>query len=250
MAKRFGKYEVLEEIARGAMGIVYKARHPALEKTVALKALMEAHESSKEQVERFQAEAKAAAKLRHPNIVPVHDVGISNGVLYFTMDFIEGTTLKDLIERRSLSARAAAELLAKVARALHYAHGQGIIHRDVKPANVLIDREGLPYVTDFGLAVDAAAAARAQGKKAATAGTPEYMSPEQAAGRADADLRTDVYSLGATLYKALTGRPVFSGPHLLAVLSRIRFDEPKPPSRWEASVPRDLETICLKCLEK
>jgi len=249
MERKFGKYIVQEEIARGGMGVVYKARHKSLGKTVALKALLHAHEASKDEVDRFFAEAKSVARLRHPHIVPVHDVGVSQGLLYFTMDFIEGTTLFDLIERRTLSPRSLAGILALCARALHYAHGQGIIHRDVKPQNILLGRDNEPYLTDFGLAKDV------EGDRGSSAsgpiiGTLEYMSPEQAAGGTRVDFRADVWGIGAVLYKGLTGRPVFSGKTVLKVLQKIQSQDPRPPSRLRSGVPRDLETICLKCLEK
>ncbi|MHC5078369.1 MAG: protein kinase domain-containing protein [Planctomycetota bacterium] len=249
MPQIFGKYIVLKEIARGAMGVVYQAKHKNLGKTVALKALLEAHEASKDLIDRFYAEAKSAAKLQHPNIVSVHDVGISKGIFYFTMDFIEGSTLDALLEKRTLSHRGIAEILAKVAQGLHYAHHQGIIHQDVKPANILIDRGGVPFVTDFGLAKDVETEKPAPGK-GPIVGTPEYMSPEQSMGQPNIDMRTDVYSTGAVLYKALTGRSVFTGTNLLKILHKVRYADPRPPSRIQKGIPKDLETICLKCLEK
>ncbi|GEM_PF-1348696 len=247
--RTFGNYEILHEVARGGMGIIYQAWHPGLEKEVALKTLLEGETATREQIERFHREAKSAARLRHPNIVAVHDVGIAEGVHYFTMDFIEGRDMDELIEEGSLSMMQAVEILSAIAHALHYAHGHGIIHRDIKPANILIDEEGDPYITDFGLAKDVAAHKKLSMDGAAI-GTPEYMSPEQAQGKARVDARTDIFSTGAVLYKALCGRSPFTGQTPMAVLSKIVNDDPPPPRRLRPGVPKNLETVCLKCLEK
>jgi hypothetical protein len=247
---RFGGYDLLSEVARGGMGVVYKANHLALGRVVALKMILEGRLGSGESVQRFHQEARAAAALDHPNIVPVFDIGIHEGRHYFTMPFVEGSSLKDAIARGGIPApAAAAALMRTVAEAVAAAHGAGIVHRDLKPENVLIDRDGRPRVTDFGLAkregVDTSLTATGQ-----VLGTPAYMAPEQANGETDKiGPTTDVYSLGGILFFALTGRAPFTG-RLTEVLMQVGNERPPAPRTINANVPAVLEAICLRCLEK
>lgn len=246
----FGDYELLAEIARGGMGIVYKARQIRLNRIVALKMILARSFASTEEVRRFHLEAEAAARLQHPGIVPVFEVGEQQGQHYYSMGFIEGESLATRLAASPLAPREAARLMMLVAEAVQYAHDQGVIHRDIKPANILVDRDQSPYVTDFGLAK------RVEGDSELTAsgqiiGTPGYMSPEQAAGRADRISETaDVYSLGATLYACLTSRPPFQADTVVDTMLQVVEREPVPPRSLNPSVSKDLETICLKCLEK
>jgi hypothetical protein len=240
-----GAYLILREISRTGMGVVYRAYDPAADVEVALKTLPGG--AAPAQVERIRSEARAVSGLDHANIVRLRDVGTSEGIHYFTLDFIEGRTLDDRIREGGLPLPAVCRILATVCDALHYAHGRGIVHRDVKPSNILLDREGVPFVTDFGLAVqagpgDGTAAGPAQG-------TPEYMSPEQAGGAAPVDARTDVYGVGAVLYRILCGRPPFTG-QTAELLRRIAEEEPRPPGELEPGLPGDLVGICLRCLRK
>ena len=246
----FGDYELLEEIARGGMGVVYKARQINLNRIVALKMILSGQLASDEDVQRFYAEAEAAANLDHPGIVPIYEVGEHEGQHYFSMGYIEGESLADTIRDAPLSPRQAAEYVKKIAEAIAYAHERGVIHRDLKPANVLLDRYGEPKVTDFGLAK------KVEGDSDLTAtgqvlGTPSYMPPEQAAGNLDEiGPLSDVYSLGAVLYCLLTGRPPFQAASHLDVLMQVLDQRPLALRTLNQSIPRDLETICLKCLRK
>ncbi|MBI3415424.1 MAG: protein kinase [Verrucomicrobia bacterium] len=249
--KLFGDYELLEEIARGGMGIVYKARQRSLNRLVALKMILAGQFASKQIAQRFKSEAGAAAILQHPNIVAVHDVGVHEGQHFFSMDFVEGQNLTQLVGNRPLPAQHAARYLKQIAEAIHYAHQQGILHRDLKPSNVLIDAASdQPRVTDFGLAK------RLDGESSITMtgqvlGSPNFMPPEQASGtRGKVGRHSDVYGLGGILYFLLTARPPFQGETLEATLHAALHVEPIAPRLLNASVPRDLETICLKCLEK
>jgi eukaryotic-like serine/threonine-protein kinase len=250
LPRRFGNYELLEELGRGGMGVVYKARQINLNRIVALKVILQGGQASPEALARFEAEARAAARLDHPNIVPVYEVGDCEGQAYFSMKYIDGTTLAARVAEGPLAPQQAAGYLATIARAVHYAHEHGILHRDLKPSNVLIDREGQPYVTDFGLAK------QVQGdpsltRTGAILGTPCYMSPEQAFGDQGAiGPASDVYSLGTILYELLTGRPPFRAASSTDTLLLVREQEPVPPRFLNPKVDPDLELICLQCLQK
>jgi WD40 repeat protein/predicted Ser/Thr protein kinase len=243
----FGDYEILEEIARGGMGVVYRARQQGLNRVVALKMILAGEFASPDAVQRFCSEAKNVARLDHPHIVPVYEVGEYNGLPFFSMKYIDGSSL---VQRSPTAPRAVAELIMKVARAVHHAHQRGILHRDIKPGNILLDRAGEPYVSDFGLAkhVEAATAHTLSG---AVVGTPSYMAPEQALGHSKRlTTAADVYGLGAVLYEMLTGQPPFKGETPLETLQEVLTQEVVPPRRLRPGVPRDLEVICLKCLQK
>ncbi len=246
----FGDYEGLMEIARGGMGVVYKARQVGLNRDVALKMILAGEFAGEDDVRRFFVEAEAAAHLDHPHIVPVYEVGEHNGQPYFTMKLVEGGSLASVSTTPSTDPKQTATLLAKVARAVHYAHQRGILHRDLKPANILLDINGEPYVTDFGLAK------RIEGDSGLTqsgsvVGTPSYMPPEQAAGKVrDLTTAADVYSLGAVLYHLLTGQPPFRGDSVLETLQQVLDQEPVSPRSINRLVTPELEAICRKCLEK
>jgi predicted Ser/Thr protein kinase len=248
--KYFGDYELLEEIARGGMGIVWKARQTSLRRDVALKMIRAGALAGPDEVHRFLREAEAAANLQHPNIVAIHEVGEHGGQHYFSMDYVAGRDLGTLVKDGPLSPQAAARYVKIIAEAVHFAHQHGTLHRDLKPQNVLIDAADQPRITDFGLAKFMNQDSRMT-QSGAVMGTPSYMSPEQAAGRqADIGPASDVYSLGAMLYELLTGRPPFRGSTPMATLLEVLEAEPAAPRRLKADIPLDLETICLKCLEK
>jgi hypothetical protein len=241
-------YEILGELGRGGMGVVYRARHLALDRVVALKMLRDDAWAGSDGVERFHGEARAVAQLRHPHIVQVHEVGTHDGRPYFSLELCEGGSLHTRLAGVPLPAQEAARLVEKLARAVQAAHEQQIIHRDLKPLNVLLTRDGEPKITDFGLAKKLDAD-QTQTRTGAVLGTPSYMAPEQAGG-GKAGPPADVYSLGAILYECLTGRPPFQAPTPLDTLLLVTTAEPVPVRRLQPQVPRDLETICLKCLEK
>ena len=246
----FGDYELIQEIARGGMGVVYKARQKSLNRIVAVKMILAGQLAGNVEVKRFRTEAEAAANLQHPNIVAIHEVGEHEGRHYFSMDCVEGKDLAQLLRGGPLPAASAAEMLKTISDAVKYAHQRGILHRDLKPQNVLLDERGQPRITDFGLAkkVDQDSGLTASG---AVMGSPAYMSPEQARGQQDRiGPQCDVYSLGAILYEMLTGQPPFRGETIMATLREVIEFPPVPPSKLNPNVSKDLETICLKCLEK
>jgi serine/threonine-protein kinase len=291
LARQFGDFELIEELGRGGMGVVYKARQKSLDRIVALKMVREAHLATDADRARFRTEAEAAARLKHPNIVTVYEVGLVSGQAYLCMEFIGGETLADVVRANGpLPPQEAARLVAVIARAVHHAHSEGILHRDLKPANILLQgakrleggshagenenqknsipapltaliapvapasdsqlaNHSVPKVTDFGLAkrIDDAQSLTRTG---AVIGTPSYMSPEQAAGRKDLTPAADVYSLGAILYELLTGRPPFQAAHPIDTLLLVLEQEPVPPHDLNRTVDRELELICLKCLQK
>ncbi len=246
----FGDYELLDEIARGGMGVVYKARQTSLNRIVALKMILAGQLAGEEDVQRFHAEAEAAANLDHPGIVPIYEIGEHEGQHYFSMGFVEGESLANIIKERPLPPRVAVEYLKKIADAMAFAHERGVIHRDLKPANVLVDLNNEPKVTDFGLAkkLDGDSDLTATGQ---ILGTPSYMPPEQAAGKMEEVTETaDIYSLGAILYALITGRPPFQAASHLDTLLQVIEREPVAPRMLDPSLSKDLETICLKALAK
>lgn len=248
--RRFGNYELLEEIARGGMGIVYRARQSKPSRIVAIKTILAGHLATREHVERFLAEAEAAAQLQHPGIVAIHEVGQSEGQHFFSMDLVEGTSLAALIREKPIASRQAAQYVKLIAEAIHFAHQRGVLHRDLKPSNVLVDATDQPRVTDFGLAkqIESDSDLTVSGQ---VLGTPSYMPPEQASGQISRiDARSDVYALGATLYALLTGRPPFQAENAAATLRQVLENDPVTPGQLNPEIDRDLETICLKCLEK
>lgn len=245
-----GDYELLEEIARGGMGVVYKARQISLNRIVALKMIKAGELAGGEEIQRFISEAENAAKLDHPNIVPVFEVGECDGRHFFSMGLVDGISLADRLKDGPMLPREAAELVGTIAAAVQYAHDKGIVHRDLKPANVLIETDGKPRITDFGLAknISADSGVTATGQ---VVGTPSYMPPEQATGKTqEIGPAVDVYSLGAMLYALIVGRPPFQAANVLETLKQVCEQEPVSPRTLNATVDRDLETICLKCLEK
>jgi serine/threonine protein kinase len=272
-------YVVLGELGRGGMGVVYKARQLGLNRLVALKMILAGELAGAEELTRFRVEAEAVARLEHPNIVHIYEIGTHAGGPYFSLEYVDGGNLAQKLAGTPLPARPAAELAEKLARAVYYAHERGILHRDLKPANILLQKDeggrtkgeqgGLsgssfivhpssfvPKITDFGLAKrlesePGEADPKSQTQTGAVMGTPSYMAPEQAEGKTrEIGPRTDVHALGAILYELLTGRPPFRGTSALETLLQVRSQEPVPPSRLVPKVPRDLETICLKCLHK
>jgi serine/threonine protein kinase/Tfp pilus assembly protein PilF len=245
-----GDYELLKVVGRGGQGVVYRAHQKSLNRTVALKMISVGSWATEAHLKRFRREAEAAASLEHPGIVPIHEVGESDGSWYFSMRFVEGGQLDQVIKREPMSIRQAAELISKVARTVHYAHEHGILHRDIKPGNILLDAKGEPLLTDFGLARLVEAESTVTRTKEVM-GTPSYMAPEQAVGNnAAVNSATDVYGLGAVLYQLLTGHPPFAGGTTYETIKLVLDTEPRQPRSLNPKIDRDLSTICLKCLEK
>jgi serine/threonine protein kinase/tetratricopeptide (TPR) repeat protein len=245
-----GDYELLEEVGRGGQGVVFRARQKSLNRIVALKVIGLGQWATKAHLKRFRLEAEAAASLDHPCIVPIYEVGERDGQCYFSMKFIEGGQLDEVVEDAPMSTRQAVELIAKVARTVHYAHEHGILHRDIKPGNILLDAKGEPHLTDFGLArlVESESTVT---RTLEVLGTPSYMAPEQAAGNnAWPTSATDVYGLGAVLYQLLTSHPPFAGGTTYETIKLLLETEPRLPRLWNVKIDRDISTICLKCLEK
>ena len=259
--RAFGAYELLEQIGRGGMGVVYKARHTGLKRTVALKMMLAACQSSPVSVRRFEIEAEAAARLNHPHIVPIYEIGSEEEQPFISMQLIDGESLARKMADQNFQVQAGmsntsarevheriVQLVASVARAVHYAHENGVLHRDIKPGNILVDAGGQPHLTDFGLATLTDSDDRLSLTGALT-GTPSYMAPEQASG-AKASVATDVYSVGAVLYELLTGVPPFTGATPIEMVRKLVEHPPPRPCTVNRAIDRDLETICLKCLEK
>ena len=250
MVGELGDYELLEEVGRGGQGVVFRARQKSLNRTVALKVISLGQWASKPHLKRFRREAEAAASLAHPGIVPIYEVGERDGSCYFSMQFIEGGQLDEVVKRTPMSIRQAAEFIGKVARTVHYAHEHGILHRDIKPGNILLDESGEPHLTDFGLArlIETESTVT---RTLEVLGTPSYMAPEQATGKnAELTSATDVYGLGAVLYQLLTGHPPFAGGATYETIKLLLDTEPRPPRSLNPKIDRELSTICLKCLEK
>jgi serine/threonine-protein kinase len=246
----FGEYELLSELGRGGMGVVFKARQQNLNRVVALKMVLSGALSSPEEVRRFRTEAEATACLKHPHIVTVHTVGERDGRHYFSMDFIDGPSLAQKLVAGPMPGRMAARYLVTIARAIQHAHAHGILHRDLKPSNILLDANDQPHITDFGLAkrmgVDSG-----HTRSGTVMGTPSYMAPEQASGRTrDLGPASDIYGMGALLYEMITGRPPFRAETPVDTVLQVIEREPAPPRLLNPKIDRDLETICLKCLEK
>src|SRR5438874_4254881 len=234
----FGDYELLEEIGRGGQGVVYRAHQKSLNRTVALKVIGLGHWATEAHLKRFRREAESAASLEHPCIVPIYEVGERDGSCYFSMKLVEGGQLDDVVRREPITIRRAVELIAKVARTVHYAHEHGILHRDIKPGNILLDAKGEPHLTDFGLA------RLVESESSVThtldiLGTPSYMAPEQAMGHnAAISSVTDVYALGAVLYQLLTGQPPFAGGATYETIKLLLEREPRPPRLWNPKIDR------------
>jgi serine/threonine protein kinase/tetratricopeptide (TPR) repeat protein len=249
-AQILGDYELLEEIGRGGQGVVYRARQKSLNRTVALKVVRTDPSTTRVHLKRFQLEAETAASLDAPNIVPIFEVGEHGGSCYFSMKLVEGGSLGELFKREPMSIRPATEMIAKLSRAVHYAHEHGILHRDIKPGNILLDANGEPHLTDFGLArlIETESTVT---RTIETLGTPSYMAPEQALGNNNQLTNaTDVYGLGAVLYHLLTGHPPFAGGTTYDTIRLLLETEPRQPRLWNPKIDRDLATICLKSLEK
>lgn len=249
-AAEFGDYELLGEIGRGGQGVVFRARQKSLRRIVALKVINRGPCAGESQLKRFRREAEAAASLQHPRIVPIYEIGERDGACFFSMRLIEGGQLDELVRREPLSTERAAKIVAGLARTVQHAHERGILHRDIKPGNILLDREGEPHLADFGLArlVENESTIT---RTLEVLGTPSYIAPEQAAGDGGSLTKaTDVYGLGAVLYFLLTGHPPFAGGTTYETIRLVLETEPRHPKLWNAKLGRDLSTICLKCLEK
>ena len=250
LAGDFGGYELLEEIGRGGQGIVYLARQKSLNRTVALKVISPGQWASRAHLKRFRREAQTAASLDHPNIVSIYDVGERDGSCYFSMKFVEGGQLDEVVSRVPVSIRQAVEMIAKLSRTVHYAHQHGILHRDIKPGNILLDTNGEPHLADFGLA-RLVEAEKTVTRTEEMMGTPSYMAPEQVVGsNAQLTSATDVYGLGAVLYQLLTGHLPFAADTTYETIRLLLETEPREPRLLNPKLDRELSTICLKCLEK
>lgn len=247
-AKSFGDYEIIEEIARGGMGVVFRARQKSLNRIVALKMILSGPFASADNVERFHVEAQAVAQLDHESIIPIYEIDQHEGRHYFSMKLIEGGHLDDRLGELREDISKGVEILAKVCHAVHHAHQRGILHRDLKPQNILIDNEGNPYVTDFGLARQTKEQ-RQLTQTGAVLGTPNFMAPEQASGTVDITTSADIYSLGALLYKLISGKPPFDADSTLDTLLQVVNESPVRPSE-HCKVDKCLEQICMKCLAK
>jgi len=243
-----GEYDIIEELARGGMGVIYKARHRKLNRIAALKMVLNGRFSSELELRRFQVEAEAAATLDHSGIVPVYEVGEVDGRAFFAMKFVDGGSLADKIGDLVHDIRAGVQILATVSRAVHHAHQRGVLHRDLKPANILLDQDQNPLVADFGLAKHTSVESTLT-NTGAIVGTPSYMSPEQAAGKSQLTTAVDVYALGAVLYELLTGEPPHRGETPMETVVQVLGGSPRPPHKLCPDVDKDLEAICLKCLE-
>ncbi len=245
-----GGFELVEELGRGGMGVVYRATQQSLNREVALKMILPGRLASQEQRDRFQHEAEAAARLDHPGIVPVYEVGELEDCPYFSMKLIQGETITTLVQQELFAVKKAAKIVTEVARAIHYSHNQGILHRDLKPSNILIDQQGHPHITDFGLAKHSTRNSELT-QTGAILGTPSYMAPEQAAGsRGNVGVHSDIYSLGAMLYYMVTGRPPFQAASAMDTIMMVLEQEPVAPRTINPAVDRDLDMIIMKCLQK
>ena len=250
MLGELSDYELLEEAGRGGQGVVFRARQKSLNRTVALKVIGLGWWATKAHIKRFRVEAEAAASLDHPGIVPIYEIGECDGACYLSMKFVEGGQLDEVVEREPTPIRRSTELVAKLARTVHYTHEHGVLHRDIKPGNILVDSQGEPLLTDFGLArlVESESTVT---RTLEVMGTPAYMAPEQAAGEtAKLTKATDIYGLGAVLYRLLTGHPPFVGGTSYETIRLLLETEPRQPRLWNPKIDRELWTICLKCLEK
>ena len=248
--KTFGNYELIEEIARGGMGVVYRARHKRLNRLVALKMILGGRFASPTEVRRFIQEVETAASLDHPNIVPVYEIGEHENQPFYSMRLVQGESLSHHSNKISKDMISIAKLMATVARAIHYAHERGFLHRDIKPSNIMVDTDGTAYIMDFGLSINMNCNLNLSGS-GAIMGTPSYMSPEQATGqKVPLTERIDIYSLGAVLYELMVGRPPFRSQTIMETLIQVMEREPSAPSQIVSDIPDDLEAICMKCLCK
>jgi serine/threonine protein kinase len=245
-------YEVLEELGRGGMGVVYRARHLGLNRVVALKMVLDARHASAEELARFRSEAEAVAALQHPNIVQIFECGTHAGLPFFTLEYVPGGSLAAKVRERPLPPAESARLTEQLARGVAYAHDMGIVHRDLKPGNVLLAADETPKITDFGLAkrLGLRSAEDALTRTGSILGTPSYMAPEQASPEREVGPAVDVWALGAILYRLITGRPPFQAATPLETIRQVESAEPAAPRRLNPAVPEDLNTVCLKCLQK